>query len=324
MTPNSLAPITFALLVALTGYAQAQPGDSPPPPDRNPVRVQETEADKAETLPGDAPTVPWTNEEVAAAKLDCAEALAGLELEYETLPPIKEGMCGAPAPIFLKSIGSNPKVAIDPPATVTCAVARGLSAWLNNTVQPNAKALLDTQVVKLHNAASYSCRNRYGGENTPLSEHALANALDVSEFVFESGEKVTVLESWPRIATVPPMPLPNPARAVAGNTGSITSAQAAPPKAVESFEVTKANVSAKTNPFVVGSSVAKAPPLAAPAEAVAPETQSQSGLSGEFVKTVHDQACAIFGTVLGPAANEAHKDHFHLDMKARKRRAFCE
>ena len=43
-----------------------------------------------------------------------------------------------------------------------------------------------------------------------------------------------------------------------------------------------------------------------------------------FVKTVHDEACAIFGMMLGPAANEAHKDHFHLDMKARKRRALCE
>jgi hypothetical protein len=45
---------------------------------------------------------------------------------------------------------------------------------------------------------------------------------------------------------------------------------------------------------------------------------------GEFVKTVHDDACHTFGTVLGPEANEAHRDHFHLDMKARRRSAFCE
>jgi hypothetical protein len=39
-----------------------------------------------------------------------------------------------------------------------------------------------------------------------------------------------------------------------------------------------------------------------------------------FVKHVHDGACKEFGTVLGPEANEAHKNHFHLDMK--KRRGF--
>ena len=45
MTLHSLVPMTFALLVALSGYAQAETGDSPPPPDRNPVRVQGSEAD---------------------------------------------------------------------------------------------------------------------------------------------------------------------------------------------------------------------------------------------------------------------------------------
>ena len=36
------------------------------------------------------------------------------------------------------------------------------------------------------------------------------------------------------------------------------------------------------------------------------------------MKVVHDDACQTFGTVLGPAANEAHKNHFHFDMKARR------
>ena len=39
-------------------------------------------------------------------------ALKGLVLEYEPLDPIKQGLCGAPAPILLKSIGSDPKVTI--------------------------------------------------------------------------------------------------------------------------------------------------------------------------------------------------------------------
>jgi hypothetical protein len=54
------------------------------------------------------------------------------------------------------------------------------------------------------------------------------------------------------------------------------------------------------------------------------DTGSVADLRREFVTKIHDDACGIFGTVLGPEANDAHKDHFHLDMKARSRRAYCE
>jgi hypothetical protein len=43
----------------------------------------------------------------------------------------------------------------------------------------------------------------------------------------------------------------------------------------------------------------------------------------EFVIYLHEDACRRFGTVLGPEANAAHKNHFHLDMKKR-RKGFCE
>ena len=312
-------------LVALPVYAQAETGDAPSGPDRNPFRAktpstaQQPAAKPA--LPGDQPTVAWSDAQVAAAKLDCAKVLSGVTLDYEALPPLKEGLCGAPAPILVKSIGG---VAIEPPATMTCALASGVASWISKTLQPHAKAILGTQVVKLHNATSYSCRNRYGGETTPLSEHALANALDISEFVFESGEKVTVLADWPRVV-----------KASAETTGSVTPPQTASPTAIEAVEVTQAKASpetnpfavtvkAKTNPFVVPTAVAKTSPPTPPAEATAPQTQSQAELKSEFVKVVHDDACQTFGTVLGPAANQAHKNHFHFDMKARRRTAFCE
>jgi hypothetical protein len=328
---NLLARIGFAALVALPVYAQAETGDAPSVPDRNPFRAKTpVTADQPAAkpvLPGDQPTVAWSDDKVAAAKLDCAKLLSGVTLEYQPLPPLKEGICGAPAPILVKSIGG---VAIEPPATMTCALASGVATWISKTLQPQAKAMLGTQVVKLHNATSYACRNRYGSQTTPLSEHALANALDVSEFVFASGETVTVLASWPRVADAPKPPLPDE------TTGSVAPAPAASPKAIEAVEVTQAKVSAssnpfavttraKTNPFVVPTAVVKAPPPTPPAEAVAPlQAPSEAELESRFVKAVHDDACLTFGTVLGPAANEAHKNHFHLDMKARRRNAFCE
>jgi hypothetical protein len=326
MTVTLATRLACTLLLALPVAAYAESGDTPPRPDRNPERLHKpvgkpTRAE-APPLPGDAPTVAWSDGEVEAAKADCAKLLAGLAIEYEPLPPLKEGICGAPAPIRVRSIGSDPKVAIDPPATVTCAVAAGVSAWLSKTVQPKARALVGAPVVKLRNASSYICRNRYNGTDTKLSEHALANALDVAEFVFQSGEKVTVLASWPRVVA-------------SDTTGSITPAQVTQPKADDAADVTKVKASAKTNPFavptdaksnpfVLPTAATKVSPPMPPAAASAPEPKPASDRTAEFVRKVHDDACGSFGTVLGPDANEAHKDHFHLDMKKRRRSAFCE
>jgi len=45
---------------------------------------------------------------------------------------------------------------------------------------------------------------------------------------------------------------------------------------------------------------------------------------GQFLRRLHAGACGTFGTVLGPEANEAHRNHFHLDLASRGRSAFCE
>jgi hypothetical protein len=223
------------------------------------------------------------------------------------------------------------------------SAAAALSKWLSKTVQPEAKAVLSTEVVKLRNATSYSCRNRYGGANTPLSEHALANALDVSEFVFASGEQITVLESWPRLVTTPPPPPANPRRVPvasapvkpvsqvrpAAHVPQVAKIRLAEAKINPFVAPTTVMIDAKTNPFVLPTAAAEEPPPSPapemmPPEHAAPETQSAHDARSEFVRMVHDDACHTFGTTLGPEANEAHKNHFHLDMKARRHAAVCE
>ena len=284
----------------------AQSNPSPPLPDRNPVRIGAPVPVKP-LLPSEVLTEPWTEAEVTAAKAMCSELLASVTADYQPLPPIKEGLCGAPAPILLHSIGKDPKVVIDPPATLSCPMVKELSDWLNDTVEPEAKARLDSAVVGLHNATSYACRNRYGAANTPLSEHALANALDVSEFVFASGERITVLDAWPKLVVVaPPAPTPNPK----GEQGSASTASAPDGKAADrnAIEVIKAK------------SAAIVPPSPPPVTTESVITDAKS----LFVKHVHDAACKDFGTVLGPEANEAHKNHFHFDMKARRGAGFCQ
>jgi hypothetical protein len=341
MTLNLLARIAVVLTVALPQAVYAET-ETPPPPERNPFKAQgksvaqpTAKNPQQPVLPGDAPTVAWTDAEIAQAKAKCATLLQGLELDYAPLEPIKEGRCGAPAPILLRGVGSDPKVMIEPPATVTCAVAASLSKWLDKTVQPAARATFEAAVVKLANASSYICRNRYNGTDTLLSEHALANALDISTFVFQSGEKLTVLASWPRLVSAPPLPRPNPIRVTA--SPEITASIAPPlqakftpinatPTAAKSNPFVLPRVDVRTNPFVTPIAAAKAssPRSTPPAEAEPLDAGSLADLRREFVTKIHDDACGIFGTVLGPEANDAHKDRFHLDMKARSRRAYCE
>ena len=306
MSNKQLAWLGLALLATLPAGVKAETVELPPLPERNPLRsTVETKAPPV--LPGDQPTVAWTEAEIAAATAKCKALLSGGSLDYELLPPIKEGLCGTPAPILLRAVGDDPRVAIEPPATLNCQMAGVLGEWLRDTVQPEAKVLFGNAVVKIRNASSYVCRNRYGGVKTPLSEHALVNALDISEFVLADGVRITVLEHWPRpVAAAPPPPEPNPLRLAPATAASAQAKQKTDDRNQSAVAPVKADPGAAPSP----------PPVAA--EPPAPDPKNK------FVTFLFEQACRRFGTVLGPNANEAHKDHFHLDMKKRRRANFCE
>ncbi|MBU1210339.1 MAG: extensin family protein [Alphaproteobacteria bacterium] len=45
--------------------------------------------------------------------------------------------------------------------------------------------------------------------------------------------------------------------------------------------------------------------------------------SARFLHEAHRTACRIFGTVLGPEANRAHRNHFHVDLAQRDLGNYC-
>ena len=57
---------------------------------------------------------------------------------------------------------------------------------------------------------------------------------------------------------------------------------------------------------------------------LAPITAGLVRCEATFLRRLHKGACGTFGTVLGPEANEAHRDHFHFDMKSRQHRSVCQ
>jgi hypothetical protein len=242
-----------------------------------------------------------------------------------------------------------------------------LAEWVRNTVQPEAMKLFGSYVVKIQNASSYVCRNRYNGTHTLLSEHALANAFDVSQFALANGTRITVLDHWPRVATTSPaaqkssdrervvtaaknesQPVAEPARMSKSNPFRLdgsASARSAESKGGERNpdDVVAARAEPDTEPALdpnpFEDHAALAPPAkpqggdregsadtAKPEPGTRPPAAAEPGADAKskFVTYLHEDACRHFGTVLGPNANEAHKDHFHLDMKKRRKSNFCE
>lgn len=53
------------------------------------------------------------------------------------------------------------------------------------------------------------------------------------------------------------------------------------------------------------------------------EAANAEGARASFLHEIRDGACQIFGTTLGPGANETHKNHLHLDM-ADRRQPLCD
>lgn len=75
-----------------------------------------------------------------------------------------------------------------------CAIAARLFMWEYNVVQPAARKYFNEPVAELLHFGSYSCRNIRGSSAT--SEHATANAFDISGFRLRNGKLITLKQQW--------------------------------------------------------------------------------------------------------------------------------
>jgi hypothetical protein len=280
----------------------------------------------------------WSQQDVEEGRSRCAQLLKGLDLVAVPADPIREGeACGTPAPMKLVSIGSNPPIAFSPPPMLTCEMIAALHKWLQDDVQRLARKHLGAPVVGVKVMSAYSCRNAYGRTKTRLSEHGRANALDFGEFLTAQGETALVVADWGPIARE------TTAKATAEQAETIkrqAEAAAAARKGKVSEEPRVAAPSG-TKIFQGGAVQIGIPGLTkrsdtetsfgwtAPSRLGGPkeaETASPAAHNGKatFLHAIHKAACAIFSTVLGPEANTAHKNHFHLDMAKRTSGNICE
>ncbi len=136
----------------------------------------------------------WPLEDVRSARAACEVELSGLDVAWEAVDPIGGPRgCGAAAPISLRYADS---VKLTPPAVLNCRTAAAFHRWIATVVRPAAERAFAERVTGLSVAASYDCRYRYNAAGGKISEHARANAIDISAFTLASGKKVEVQGGW--------------------------------------------------------------------------------------------------------------------------------
>lgn len=285
--------------------------------------------------------VEWSKQEVELAQARCTALLKDLDLVALPDTPIREGTeCGTPAPMRLVSIGSSPQIAFSPPPVLTCDMIAALHRWLQRDVQPLARKHLGAPVVRVATMSSYSCRNAYSRRNGRLSEHGRVNALDIGAFVTAKGLTTMVVADWGPVARE------IAAQAAAAQKQREAEAAAAklkngsqPPQAVApgaaqalrpSIAIDMPGIAVQIprtgapTALGLGPSNRLGGPKEGEATPSAPSAAEPLASKAQFLRAAHRAACGVFGTVLGPEANSAHKNHFHLDMAERKVRIICE
>jgi len=122
-------------------------------------------------------------------------------------------------------------------ANMQCPLAIGAYIWLRE-LNVLAQTHFGTELSKIHHVGTYSCRRQNGNDSGYWSEHAFANAWDITGFELKDGRVISVLKDW----------------------------------------------------------------------------KSKDKTRRRFLQDARNKACKIFRATLSPDFNEAHHDHFHVDM----------
>ena len=120
----------------------------------------------------------------------CRRRVADLIAVIEPLPTFGgPGDCGATDVVKLEAIiqPDKSRIAVTPPATLRCSMAEALALWVRGDLTA-ATAALGSAPRGLDNYASYDCRGRNRLAGARISEHGLANAIDIRGVNLQNGK----------------------------------------------------------------------------------------------------------------------------------------
>lgn len=122
----------------------------------------------------------------------CFVTLARSNLEYRRMTgrPLRDG-CGMPNGVAIER--SN--IPYSAGFAASCPLAAALYVY-EREVQAAAREILGQELARVDHFGTYACRNINGASNGRRSQHATANAIDISGFTLADGGKVSVLRDW--------------------------------------------------------------------------------------------------------------------------------
>lgn len=125
----------------------------------------------------------------------CQSVLRAPHIDASAIPdrPLKNG-CGWVNAVRFTSTGGA-KIGVE---NLTCEMAAALTLWVEHEVQPLAREMFGQEVTRLGDMGTYDCRNIVGNPywKGVRSEHATANAIDISGFTLADGRNISVLRDW--------------------------------------------------------------------------------------------------------------------------------
>lgn len=197
-----IAVVTLILLVMSAAPVQARISSAVPLPLPRPAQAPALQPSAAEEKPPED-AKPAAEPPVAAAPTSSACRLALTEeiAVAPSIPPIiGPGTCGGDDLVRLEAVllPGKGRVAVKPAAILRCAMASAVADWIRTDMAPMASGL-GTSLTELDNFDSFECRGRNRVVGAKMSEHGLANALDVRSLKLANGQAIALTErSVPR------------------------------------------------------------------------------------------------------------------------------
>lgn len=126
----------------------------------------------------------------------CYADLSAAGIRFSPLPDRDYGSgCVVLGAVQLLDIG----VPVSGLKAIRCPAARAMVGWIRYGVRPAARQLLGSDVVRIDSFGTYACRGIVGGGARSagrVSEHGLANAVDIAAFVLADGRRVSIERDW--------------------------------------------------------------------------------------------------------------------------------
>lgn len=127
---------------------------------------------------------------------ECLADLKAANVQFRPLGAVMKDGCTVEGAVELDAVTSPfGKVSLPGKPTLTCAFARQFATWVRDVAAPLTPAYMGSRLAAIDTGTSFACRNRYDKPGEKVSEHAKGDAIDVTAFALENGERLTVKDS---------------------------------------------------------------------------------------------------------------------------------